>query len=950
MNDPTCWPAVLSSNHVTSRSFLSALQSRNTGRRWLANKHGLTSSLQERLPMLPFSNIRRSAKLRLTLTLSACLARFASAEVDLPEDLYGFLENHCLNCHDSFEPKGDLDLENLPFDLTDKETFATWAFVHDRTEHGEMPPKKKKRPAKGDLDAFLDSLSDSLINADRERIAQNGRSKVRRLNRFEYENTLRHVLDAPWLQIAHRLPEDGTYHNFNKTGERLDVSHVQMSKYLETADYALRAAIDAAAFESESKRYYARDEGTMIFWMRFKKGINRYPSRAAIPLLGLTSETEVIRENQPLTVGDSNPAIRNQEAFGFVVGSQASAAKYDFRNVVVPTPGNYRLRMKTYTFKAGPNGRALGDDHGLTGGQPKWWRPDRNVAMRGERSEPITLYAHTIMGESRWIGTFDSYPEPNVIEREVVLEKGDAIRPDAGRLLRTQPGWRGNPNAKPDGVPGFAMNWLELEGPLNEEWPPQSYQALFGDLPFKVHETEEPLPRPPLLTEETMIGWTERSPKIPDRRVEVLPNDPDTDAKRLLLDFIKKAYRSPIADDSVIEPYFEIYKQATAYGESFTDAMIAAYTTVLSSPDFLYMELQAGPLESHEIASRLSYFLWNGPPDEELENARDLLQEKSLRAQTDRLLSDAKSDRFINAFLDYWLNLKEINANTPDSQLYPQYYIDDQLTEASLFETRRFFRALIDEDLPARNLIDSDFTFANERLARHYGLEPFEGVELRRVALPEDSPRGGLLTQASVLRVTANGTTTSPVLRGAWIMERILGVHIPPPPSGIEAVEPDTRGATTIREQLDKHTSSASCYACHAKFDPAGFALESFDIAGGFQERYRALGEIGEPVEGIGLNGLLFTYRNAEPVDPSGEFEDGRTFADIHEFKSHLLADERAIARNLVKQFILYATGATVSFSERQQVEAILDSCQESEYGVRSIIHAIVQSDLFKIK
>ena len=900
--------------------------------------------------MFLFSKIHRSGKRALAVLLPACLAANVAAQVELPENLYSFLDNHCLNCHDSLEPEGDLDLENLPFDLADKQTFAIWEFVHDRADHGEMPPKKKKRPAKEELSTFLESLSDSLNAADRERIAQKGRSKVRRANRFEYENTLRHVVDAPWLQVSHRLPEDGTYHNFNKTGDRLDVSHVQMAKYLETADYALRSAVNAAAFRSETNRYYARDEGTMIFWMPYRKGLNQEPSRSPIPLLGLTSETEVIRGTQPLTVGDSNPEIRNQEAFGFVVGTQASAAKYDFRNVQVPTPGNYRLRMKTYTFTAGPNGRRGGEDHGLTGGQQKWWYPDRNVVMRGKRSEPVTLYAHTTSGESIWIGSFDSYPDPKVIEREVILRKGDAIRPDAGRLLRTRSGWRGNPNATPEGVPGFAMNWLELEGPLNEDWPPQSYQALFGDLPFKVHEREERLPFPLLLTEETLIGWTERSPGIPDRWVEVLPNDPDADAKRLMLAFLKKAYRSPIADESVIEPFFEIYQRATAIGQSFTDAMIAAYTTILSSPDFLYLESQVGPLEDHEIASRLSYFLWNGPPDETLEDAHNLYQETELRAQTERMLSDSKSDRFINAFLDYWLELKEINANTPDSQLYPQYYIDDQLTEASLFETRRFFRELIDRDLPARNLIDSDFIYANERLARHYGLETFEGVELRRISLPGDSPRGGLLTQASVLRVTANGTTTSPVLRGAWIMERILGVHIPPPPSGVEAVEPDTRGATTIREQLDKHTTTASCYACHAKFDPAGFALESFDIAGGWQERYRAIGELGEPVEGIGLNGLLFTYRNAEPVDPSGVLQDGRAFADIHAFKSHLLADERAIARNLVKQFILYATGATMSFSERQQVEAIIDSCQDSEYGVRSIIHAVIQSDLFKIK
>ena len=307
------------------------------------------------MPSLISSIAKRALRsLALVSTLFAGLVRGAFADSDLPIGIYAFLENHCLDCHDSFEQKGDLDLENLSFDLSDREAFSTWAYVFDRVDHGEMPPKKERRPAQEDLAVFLKSLSVPLIAADRERISKKGRSKVRRINRFEYENTLRHVLDAPWLQVSHRLPEDGTYHNFNKTGDRLDVSHVQMAKYLETADYALRSAVDAAAFRSETKRYYARDEGTMIFWMPYRKGANRYPSRTPIPLLGLTSETEVIRGTQPLTVGDSNPEIRNQEAFGFVVGTQASAAKYDFRNVQVPTPGNYRLRMKTYTFTAGP--------------------------------------------------------------------------------------------------------------------------------------------------------------------------------------------------------------------------------------------------------------------------------------------------------------------------------------------------------------------------------------------------------------------------------------------------------------------------------------------------------------------------------------------------------------------------------------------------------------------
>ncbi|MCZ6672863.1 MAG: DUF1588 domain-containing protein, partial [Verrucomicrobia bacterium] len=282
--------------------------------------------------------------------------------------------------------------------------------------------------------------------------------------------------------------------------------------------------------------------------------------------------------------------------------------------------------------------------------------------------------------------------------------------------------------------------------------------------------------------------------------------------------------------------------------------------------------------------------------------------------------------------------------------LYPDYYLDDMLTESSVRETRLFFRELVDHDLPVRNLVDSDFSFINERLAAHYGLPHFEGVEPRLVQLPANSIRGGLLTQASILRVTANGTTTSPVMRGAWIMERIMGIEIPPPPSGVEAIEPDTRGATTIREQLEKHREVQSCNVCHAKFDPVGFALESFDVAGGWQDRYRAVGEEGEPAIGFGKNGHEFIFRYAQPVDCSGELIDGRTFADISELKGHLMADERALARNLVNRFIVYATGAPVIFGDRTIVENILDRCEKNEFGVRSLIHEVVQSEIFKIK
>jgi hypothetical protein len=245
--------------------------------------------------------------------------------------------------------------------------------------------------------------------------------------------------------------------------------------------------------------------------------------------------------------------------------------------------------------------------------------------------------------------------------------------------------------------------------------------------------------------------------------------------------------------------------------------------------------------------------------------------------------------------------------------------------------------------------VDTDFTYLNERLAQHYGIAGVRGVAFRRVELPQDSPRGGFMTQASVLKITANGTTTSPVLRGKWIFERILGLDIPPPPP-VAAVEPDIRGAVTLRQQLEKHRSDASCASCHDKVDPPGFALENFDVMGGWRDRYRGVDETKTPERGRGKNGHAFTFHLGLPVDAAGELPDGRTFTDVREFKRLLLENEPLFARNLAKQLITYATGAPVTFSDRMELDRIIEHTAPSRHGVRSLIHAIVQSDLFRHK
>jgi hypothetical protein len=247
-------------------------------------------------------------------------------------------------------------------------------------------------------------------------------------------------------------------------------------------------------------------------------------------------------------------------------------------------------------------------------------------------------------------------------------------------------------------------------------------------------------------------------------------------------------------------------------------------------------------------------------------------------------------------------------------------------------------------------VIDSDFTFLNERLAVHYAIPGVEGAAMRRVSLPPASIRGGVMTQAIVLKVTANGTTTSPVIRGKWITERILGRIVPPPPSSVAAVDPDTRGAVTIRQQLDQHRNDKTCASCHHKIDPQGFALENFDVMGGWRDRYRGDAKDKLPAIGLGKNGWPFDFHYALPVDARGELPDGRTFNGVREFKRLMLEDEAQIARNLARQLTVFATGAPVRFSDRPEIEKMLQATKAGGYGVRSLLHAIVQSELFQNK
>jgi len=413
----------------------------------------------------------------------------------------------------------------------------------------------------------------------------------------------------------------------------------------------------------------------------------------------------------------------------------------------------------------------------------------------------------------------------------------------------------------------------------------------------------------------------------------LVSDQPQADVSELVHDFARQAFRRPVAADES-EPYVQIALAALAEGETLDRALRAGYRAVLCSPRFLYFTELPGRLDDHAIASRLSYFLWNRMPDEALIGLADrgeLSRPEVIREQVLRLLADPRGNDFVQDFSDQWLDLCDIDFTEPDPRLYRDF--DPLVQHAMLLETRQYLRKMLDEDLSVNHLIDSDFTVLNSRLARFYGIGGVEGDQMRVVSLRPEDRRGGLLTHGSILKVTANGTVTSPVVRGVWVSERMLGEHIPPPPTNVPAIEPDIRGATTIREQLDKHKSSDSCAGCHVKIDPPGFALENYDPAGQWRTKYLTAGGKGR-----------------QAVDPSYEMPDGETFSGIEDFKRLVLRQPERLAYGLAEKLFTYSTGAAVRFGDREEVWRVVEQTRDTGHGFRSLVEAVATSPLFLSK
>jgi mono/diheme cytochrome c family protein len=837
--------------------------------------------------------------------LALCCAHIARAESPADEiaakaDLADrFFAKNCLACHGEAVTKGDLRLDRLGRDFSDPEVAEAWARVWQRLHDGEMPPEPRPRPDAAETAAVLTWVADQTRGAAKPK-------STRRLTRVEFENTLRDLLDLPALDVQDLLPADGLSQGFDKVGDALGISYVQIAGYLDAVDVALDQATEIALQPAQP------ESAKTVFRTQYEPSwITRFHSAAVIPLTADGADPLIYDAETGL------PKLHKHEEF-LALPPQIKACGTFFhydgagrlifgQHVHIPQSGMYQVRVSSYAFD---------------------W--DHGKLMPTTETRPFRLGT-----KSRLLGYFDAPPNnAGTSSFEAWLEPTDELHFNPVSLGH---GHGFQMGAKGHAGPGVAVEWVEVEGPIYRQWPPPIRNLLYGELALAPWRPESKTTIPPR-NHRQQTGMAKRPPLH-----TVVSGAPLADAQILLVRFMERAYRRPVAAEETA-PFLALVGQTLDRHATLEEALRTAYKAVLCSPAFLF--LQDDPVQPNNpaqpddtaLASRLSYFLWGSLPDAELTQCaldRSLHRPEVLHAQTERMLADSKSSRFVEDFTGQWLRLRRITATSPDKDLYPLAELESDvapyLFDSMVAETRAFFAAMLHDDLGVSNVIQSDFAMLNDIMARRYGLPAVSGSAMRPVTLPAGSHRGGILTQASVLKISANGTTTSPVTRGAWVMTNLLGRQPPPPPPNVAAIDPDVRGTTTIRERLAKHRDSAQCASCHAQFDPAGFALENFDVIGGWRDRYRVITDKGLSLEG-------------PPVDASAELADRRAFHDVDQFKTLLLADEANLARALGLKLLLYATGRPPSTADRSEIDEIVARVKDKHYGLRSLVHEIVQS------
>jgi mono/diheme cytochrome c family protein len=788
------------------------------------------------------------------------------------------LEGRCAKCHGGEKPEakirfaGPRTLEQLSGQRD------LWFRVLAQVESGAMPPDDEKPLSSAERQKIVAWIRGDFTNLLVAKQFQEGRSKLRRLSRTEYANTIQDLFGVR-PTVGLNLPEDGRTDGYDKLSTALPLAASGAAGYLKMAD-------------------------DVLAWMlRPKSNPNDPNAKSPIRSVATASEQS---QGHVLELDD-----------GWKVSFNTDTTSCPNRGFSTNLPGMHRLRMNVYGYQT-DKPMAFGIYAGHTAAYP----------------QIIDL-----------LKVLEAPPgKPTVIETEVYLRSRDLNdRTPVGDSLRLIPFGLGvqvpkNTQASACKGPGLALQWIDVQQP---ELPLPGDRWLTADFPPAL---DAELRSGAKVTINTTAPQHQQAKSV-DRQqfLSVMQTTFQRIGARL--------FRRDLTADELAQIAATTGRQLDD-GVTLDRVFLDQVAELMTSPEFICLIEEPGRLNDFALATRLSYFLWNSTPDEALlavARSGRLREPQVLRSETERLLTDPKSERFASDFVNQWLGLRAIDDTSPDGVLYPEYAQNDLLKSSSVWETQAYFRRMLGQNLSVRHFVASPWALVNESLARHYGLPPVAGIELREIALPESSPFGGLWTQSAVLKVTANGTNTSPVKRGVWVAERLLGTPIPPPPPNITPVEPDVRGAKTLREQLALHRSGGSCAACHARFDPYGFALESFDVTGGFRTKYREVDPDIAKLPGDQRGGRP-AWRDGLPVDCSGQTPDGRPFADISALRKMLADNPEQLARGVTRHLVAYSTGAPATVLDQPAIDRIVASTAADNYGLRTLIHALVQSELFQSK
>ena len=739
----------------------------------------------------------------------------AAAEPTGPITLGGhiqpLLKEYCFDCHNAEKHKGDLNLLALVEKANLGEQREAWEKIAEALESGDMPPEKKPQPAKAQREMLLKFIDGHLSAVDCKIDRNPGKVTIRRLNRQEYRNTIRDLLDVDFDPAD--FPSDEVGYGFDNIADVLSLPPLLMEKFMTAAEDIVKKAIvlDAAP----------KPKVTRIGGDRFR------------------SDDEA---NKPM----------EGKVFGLYREGEA-VTTFEF-----PQSTEYTFRIRAFGEQAGPEA-------------PK-------MALRVDGKELKVFDVKSVERGARY-------------EVRAPVEAGS--RKIAVAYLN-------NFNVDGVGDRNLFVEWLEVAGPpvASDIKLPESHTRLIPRLPEPGREREM--------------------------------------AREILAKFASRAYRRP-ATDAEVERLAGFVDIAMKENAGFLEGMQVAIQAALCSPRFLFRweldpeSMKPGDvrdLSDYEVASRLSYFLWSSMPDDELlglAQRGELGKDGNVQKQAARMLKDWKAQAFVENFAGQWLQIRNMYDVAIDPDTFPRW--DDSLKPAMEEETRRFFEAIMKENRPVTDLLDADFTFLNEKLARFYGIDGVKGDEFQRVTLPPGSARGGVLTQASVLLATSTPTRTSPVIRGKWILEQILGTPPPPPPPDVPPLKEQaaTNQSGSLRQRLEEHRNSPDCAGCHSQMDPLGFALENFDATGAWRDK-----------------------DGKYPIDASGKVrgEEGRTFNGPRELKA-VLKDNKKFVRCLTEKMMTYALGRGLEYFDKCAVTEIAGELPKAENRFGALVTGIVTSDPF---